>query len=89
MIAGLAHHNGLCTTESVHIHVKSLECEKIKIVLYAALTLQFQARCAVRIFNSSQVAGFAAPTVVNALKGTINLESVLPAQYAEFEPQSH
>ena len=81
MITGPSHHNGLCPTESMHSSMNSLKCEKIKVVLCAVLTFQFQARCTVRILNSSHVAGHVSPMVVNALKGTRNLESVLPGLY--------
>ena len=89
IITGLSHHNVLCATESMNSHMNShmnsLKCEKCKVVLCAVLTLQFQARCIERIMNSSHVAGHVAPMVVNALKGTMNLESVLPGQYVELE----
>ena len=80
MITGLPHHNGLHTTESMHSHMNSLKCEKIKVALCAFPNIQFQARCTVRILNSSHVAGPVTPMVMKALKDTIHLESVLPGQ---------
>jgi len=80
MVTGLPRQNGLRTTECMHSHMNSLKCEKIKVLLCAFPNIQFQARCTVRILNSSHVAGLVTPMVVNVLKDTIHLESVLPGQ---------
>ena len=80
VITGPSHLTGLCRTESVYSYMNSMKCAKIRIVLCAVLTLQFQARCTVMILSSSHVVGLVVPVVVNVLRGTVNLE------FVEFEP---